>query len=209
MQTIIFDFDYTLADSSVGAIKCICYALKKLKNAPPDENEIRKTIGMSLNETYTFLTGELNKTKAKQFSKYFIEKADQIMSSNTILFPDTTSTILRLHKRNYRLGIVSTKFRYRIIEVLRRERLDSYFDAIIGGEDVKSHKPDPEGLFAIIDHFNIKPQDVLYVGDSIVDAKTAINAGVRFVALLTGVTSKEEFEEYNVEKIIPGLAHLC
>ena len=83
METIIFDFDYTLADSSIGAMKCICYALKKLDIEIMDENEIKKTIGMSLFDTYTYLTGDNNKSAAKLFSEYFVERADQIMTSNT------------------------------------------------------------------------------------------------------------------------------
>jgi len=209
MNTIIFDFDYTLADSSIGAINCIRYALTMLNHEIPNENKIRKTIGLSLNDTYTDLTGKIDKTLAQEFSKYFIEKADQIMASHTTLFPDTASTIRKLHERKYRLGIFSTKFRCRIIEILKRENLDSCFEIIIGGEDVKFHKPDPEGLFTIMSHLNATPQDILYVGDSIVDAKTARNAGVRFVASLTGVTSKEEFKEYDVERIIMGLTQLC
>lgn len=209
MQTIIFDFDYTLADSSTGAIKCICYALERLNIKILDDSIIKKTIGMSLIDTYIYLTGDNNETKAQQFSDFFIEKADQIMVSNTFLFPDTASTIRKLYKGKNRLGIVSTKFRYRILEILKREQLDSYFDIIIGGEDVKSHKPDPEGLYTIMNHFNIGPEDVLYVGDSIVDVKTAKNAGVQFIASLTGVTSKEEFEKHNVEKMIACLSDLC
>ena len=37
---------------------------------------------------------------------------------------------------------------------------------------------------------------MLYVGDSIVDAKTAENAKVKFAAVLTGTTSRADHESY-------------
>ncbi len=40
-------------------------------------------------------------------------------------------------------------------------------------------------------------EEVLYVGDSLVDAKTADNAKVKFAAVLTGTTTKDEFKGYN------------
>lgn len=39
--------------------------------------------------------------------------------------------------------------------------------------------------------------EVLYVGDSLVDAKTAKNADVKFAAVLTGTTARADFENYN------------
>jgi flavodoxin len=43
----------------------------------------------------------------------------------------------------------------------------------------------------------------------LVDSKTANNAGVKFIATLTGVTSKEEFEKHYVDKTITCLTDLC
>jgi len=61
-----------------------------------------------------------------------------------------------------------------------------YFDVIVGGEDVAAHKPDPEGLLKAISMVGCQKEEVLFVGDSTVDARTAKNAGVDFVAVLTG-----------------------
>ena len=106
------------------------------------------------------------------------------------------------------MGIVSTKFRYRIQEILKRENVIKYFDVIIGGEDVAKHKPDPEGLLKAWKRLNNKSLHTLYIGDSIVDAQTAQNAEVPFLAVLTGVTKREEFRECKVEGFIEDLAVL-
>ena len=81
-------------------------------------------------------------------------------------------------------------------------------DVIIGGDDVKNEKPDPEGLLTAIQKLNVSKNQALYVGDSIVDAKTAQSAGVDFVAVLTGTTEREEFMNYEYVSIEESVREL-
>ncbi len=106
------------------------------------------------------------------------------------------------------LAIVSTKFRYRIEQVLLRDGLDHAFEVIVGGEDVAAHKPDPSGLIVALGRLGRTPAEVLYVGDSAVDAETTKRAGVPFVAVLSGVTPREAFAPYRPHAIIEDLALL-
>ncbi len=52
-------------------------------------------------------------------------------------------------------------------------------DIIVGADDVKTEKPNPEGLLSVIEDLGAMKEEVLYVGDSLVDAKTAENAKVK------------------------------
>ena len=47
-RTVIFDFDYTLADSSVGIIDCIQTAQLGMELPRSSEDAIRRTIGLSV-----------------------------------------------------------------------------------------------------------------------------------------------------------------
>lgn len=71
-----------------------------------------------------------------------------------------------------RIGIISTKFRYRIKELLNQHFPDDFLDIIIGGEDVKTPKPSPEGLLLAIKQLHATKAETLYIGDSTVDAET-------------------------------------
>ena len=44
-----------------------------------------------------------------------------------------------------------------------------------------------------MERLGVKKNETLYIGDNIIDAKTAMAAGVDFAAVLTGSTSKDEF----------------
>jgi len=206
VQAVIFDFDYTLADSSRGVVECINFALDSLGLPAVSAEKACLTIGLSLSDTLVHLVGESAAAQSDEFVRLFIERADEVMADLTILFESVPQTIAVLKEQGLGLGIVSTKFRYRIESILRREGLLDVFDAIIGGEDVPNHKPNPEGLRLAMERLGRSPLDCVYVGDSVVDAETAERAGVPFVAVLSGATPREAFGACDVRQV---LEHVC
>ncbi len=197
LKAIIFDFDYTLGDSTNGIALSINYALEKLGYEAEDLTTIKKTIGLSLKDTYTVLTKMENIKEAEQFSQLFKEKADQVMVENTQLYKGVKEVLQNLKMNGYKIAIVTTKFHYRIEQILDKFRVTDLIDLIVGLEDVKEAKPNPEGLNYAISKLGVKKDEILYVGDSVVDAKTAQNAEVHFAAVLTGTTTREEFDGYS------------
>lgn len=206
-SVIIFDFDYTLADSSRGVLECVNHSLRRLGLSAVSSENIKKTIGMSLPNTLVALAGKGHEDKGDDFHRLFIERADKVMADMTTVFEDTPRVIRLLRGEGVSLGIVSTKFRYRIETILRRAGLLEHFDVIVGGEDVSRHKPDPEGILIAIERIGVN-QSTMYVGDSLTDAEAAMRAGVPFVAVLSGVTPREAFLKHPVYRIIENLVEL-
>jgi len=207
-QAILFDFDYTLADSSRGVVRCVNDALRDLGLPAALPEAIYRTIGMSLAETLVSLAGPDHAVQSLEFARRFKQHADQVMADLTVLYPTAGPAMRALRRQGVKLGIVSTKFRYRIEGILQRDNLRDLFDVIVGGEDVAAHKPDPEGLRRAMADLHCSPPQVLYVGDSAIDAETARRAGVSFVAVLTGVTGRSEFAGYSDLEIVDSLSQL-
>jgi phosphoglycolate phosphatase len=67
-------------------------------------------------------------------------------------------------------------------QVLSEHHLEGYFDLVVSSMDVDRPKPYPDPLIKILDHFEIKANCALYVGDSELDQLAAKAAGVPFVA---------------------------
>ena len=207
LESIVFDFDYTLADSSDAVIDCVNYGLGKLglPAAPPEA--IRRTIGLALPETLQALAGEDDLDRAGEFYDLFVERADEVMLDGTVLLESVPEVVRDLGRRA-KLGIVSSKYRSRIETILRRERLLDQFGAIVGGEDVPVLKPDPTGLRQALEMLGSPPERSLYVGDTVTDAETAQRAGVPFVAVLSGVTTRSELAIYPTVAIIEDITGL-
>ncbi|MEJ2293834.1 MAG: HAD-IA family hydrolase [Candidatus Lokiarchaeota archaeon] len=81
-------------------------------------------------------------------------------------------------KAGTKFAILSLNTRRTIEKSLELAGIADYFDLIIGREDVRSWKPEPEGLLKIKNHFNVDRQDLIFFGDLEKDIKTGKNAGI-------------------------------
>lgn len=207
IRSILFDFDYTLADTSRGVIECINFALREMGLPQVSDEKARETIGLSLRETFLYVSDTAYGERSAEFERLFVKRADMVMADLARMYEEAHESVSLLRDQ-FHLGIVSTKFRYRIETILKREGLLSAFEVIVGGEDVVNHKPHPEALLKAVDALNLPPDEVLYVGDSVADAEAAQRASIRFVAVLSGVTKKEEFKRYSPAGIIDTIGEL-
>ena len=130
------------------------------------------------------------------------------MADFTILFTETPGVIKGLYNKGIKLGIVSTKFRYRIEAILRRENLLNFFEVIVGGEDVSTLKPNPFGLLLAVKKLSITSSEAIYIGDSIIDAETANRAGISFISVLSGVTPRIAFSRSQVRFFLKNISEL-
>lgn len=130
------------------------------------------------------------------------------MSNLTVLYDSVPAMVETLRTSGLKLAIVSTKYRRRINQVLTREALLHGFDVVIGGEDVKQHKPHPQGLFEALERLETSPECVMYVGDSVVDAELAKRAGVPLVVVLSGTTPRAHFDLYEPVAVLEDVSDL-
>lgn len=204
----LFDFDYTLADSSKGIVTCFQQVLKSHGYIHVNDYDIKRTIGKTLEESFSLLTGVTNPNSLATFKKEYTQAADVHMTANTVFFQETKSVITALKKAEVRTGIISTKYRYRIMEMLKLHKMADLFDIIIGGEDVSAAKPSPEGLLHAMHQLGVTPKRTLYIGDSVVDAQTAHAAAVDFAGVTHGATTAEELAAWPHKKIMSSLEEL-
>lgn len=161
-----------------------------------------------MEESFSILTGITDPTQLEAFRQEYRLEADVHMNVNTRLFPDTLSTLKELKKRGARVGIISTKYRFRILSYLEEYLPKNFLDIVVGGEDVKAPKPSSEGVKFALEHLGSSTEETLYIGDSTVDAETAQNAGVDFAGVLNGMTTAEELRVYPHKIIMQNLGEL-
>lgn len=204
----LFDFDYTLADSSRGIVMCYRNVLERHHHTGITDETIKRTIGKTLQESFSIMTGITDADTLEMYRKEYVKEADTHMTANTFLFPETIEVLTRLKTNGAKLGIISTKYRYRIMELLGKKLPENFLDIIVGGEDVQHPKPAPEGVLFAIGHLGCRKEDVLYVGDSTIDAETAQAAQVDFAGVLHGATTYDELAAYPHVAIMKTLAEL-
>lgn len=206
--TYLFDFDYTLADSSRGIVTCFRLVLTRHGYTEVTDEAIKRTIGKTLEDSFSILTGVTDTARLAAFREEYRREADTHMTVNTVLFLETKSVLAALKDADVRIGIISTKYRYRIKELLDSHFPTHFMDIIVGGEDVKTPKPSPEGLLYAIRQLRVTKAETLYIGDSTIDAETAHAAGVDFAGVTHGVTTAEELSKYPHRRIMATLEEL-
>ena len=63
-------------------------------------------------------------------------------------------------------------------------------------------KPDPMGALAVAESLGVRPEEVLYLGDTATDMRCAVNAGMQPVGVLWGFRKRDELEESGAKWII-------
>ena len=202
----IFDFDYTLADATEPVVGSFLYALEKMNLQKSSRQDIINTIGIPIGESYTILTGDDSEEGIELFKKYQKEKSDEITVPNTVFIGDAKEVLQILKHRGKKIGIVSSRWGQRINDIFENLNSRELIDFIIGTEHVENYKPNPEGLFKMIDMIDAK--NPLYIGDSYIDAQAAQNAKIDFVGVTTGTTSREQLESYPHISVLDDLKEL-
>mgnify|MGYP000908025742 CR=1 FL=1 len=131
-KTYLFDFDYTLADSSRGIVTCFRNVLNRHQYTNVTDEAIKHTIGKTLEESFSILTGVTDWEQLTAFRQEYRQEADVHMNVNTRLFPDTLSTLKELKERLYELepaaatGQKENPFLDMISEEMLRSVQDAY-----------------------------------------------------------------------------------
>ena len=205
VQTIIFDFDYTLVDSARGTIDGVNFAFEEMGLPIASDDAVRRTIGLSLPDILMALAGNAYAKYVDEFTRLFFQRADETMVALAEFYPGVPQTVKALRGLGIQLAIVSQKTRRYIQPILEKENLSEVFEVIVGGGDA-AYKPDPEGLRLAIAQTGSVPANCLYVGDSVTDAETARRADIAFIAVLSGVTPRTAFESYNTYAVLEDVS---
>src|SRR5262245_24235031 len=132
---------------------------------------------------------------------------DNMRSANRALetqFPkeihdDTLVVLSVLALHGIVAGVVtSTNTEFAVADLQRLRVPDEAFLFVQGAEATPYHKPDGrvfDPALACLTGRGIRPSEVLYVGDALMDHEAAVHAGIRFVGVATGFVSIEQFQE--------------
>ncbi len=125
------------------------------------------------------------------------------------LFPGIPKLIEGLFKRDIKLAIVTNQKRDYAYEVLEKKALGQFFEGIIGYNEVEKVKPDPEGILKAIEAVKGEKKDrIVYVGDMLTDIQAGKAAGVKTMAVSSGLVSGEKLKAENPQYFVEDPAKL-
>lgn len=215
-RAVLFDFDYTLGDSTGPITMGYQQSLTFMGWPAPTVEQVRPTIGHTLQDGYTMLTGDADTQHRELFYHRFQEAVGELavtqgntaMITQTKFFPGAVQLLEALGRAGVPAAIVSTKLGATIRAILKHNGMEPLLSLVVGGEDVVRAKPDPQGLNFALERLGVSPWEALFCGDTVIDARTAQAAGADFCAVLNGATPAEAFARLPQVHIAPDLDEL-
>ena len=181
IHCVIYDCDGVLFDSIEANKKLYNDLCALVGRAPLSEEEVKYVHTHTVYETIHLIFGKDNglEKKALDSLKKEIDLRDYIVY---LKMEPYLLQMLNLLKTNGILRAINTNRTTSMKHIMERFGLWPFFDLVVTALDVKNPKPDPESIEKILQHFNLKKEETVFVGDSEVDQQTAKSSGVRFIA---------------------------
>ncbi len=200
-KLIIFDLDGTLIDTLSDIEHIFNYVL--IQNGYEErskifyknnigngfENLLRKCLPDNFKGDFNFLANSVR------------DRYESHLNTKTIVFDGITTVLEHLKKNKVKIAVISNK-----LHSLAVRSVETYFNSyeikVIGAEGGFPRKPSPDSTVHMLQHFNCHSSDTLFVGDSIVDIKTAQNANVSSVGVIWGNGDEEDFKKQKSDFIL-------
>lgn len=190
IKAVLFDLDGTLIDSNEAIFKTYQEVALQIGKPIPSSDNIRKLLGQPSEYNLNYLFGDHPKARE------VYDKVVKITHENLQPLPNTRKTLMSI---NMPKGIVTSKRSDNAKEILGD--LIEFFDVIVTPEQTTLQKPNPEPIYFACEKLNVSPSNVVYVGDTTRDYKTALNAGTRFIGLVHKGSTSTEFESMGLDTI--------
>lgn len=204
-KAVVFDLDGTLSDSLDSITISANKAIGAFGFAPYDRERYRYFVGDGADELlrrcllhdgdekleYFERVKEEYKKVFAQYCMYHVKPYDGIRE-----------LLQELRGRGVKLAVLSNKPHPRTLDVISALFGEDTFDCVVGQKPEMERKPSPAGVFAIAKELSVRPEEMLYVGDTSTDMKTGKGAGAFTVGVLWGFRDRKELEENRADAII-------
>jgi len=183
IRLVIFDLDGTLIDSKKDLALSVNAALRHMGQPSLDDETIYSYVGRGAPALIARALGDgFSQEEIQQGLQYFLRYYWDHKLDNTTLYPGVRKALKRLangHGNTKRVLAVLTNKPERVSRhILEELDLLGFFQCVYGGNSFESKKPDPVGVFSILQETSLTPQAAMIVGDSDVDIQTGRSAGV-------------------------------
>ena len=189
-DTIIFDLDGTLLNTSEDIGDSINYALNKLGLPQITMQKVTECIGGGVRQMLRCAAPEgTDENTIDKFLERYQTHYTQHMQIKSKPYPDVMKLLAILQSENYQMAIVSNKCHEDVV-VLVDDYFKNIFPFAFGESETIKRKPSPDGLLAALSALNASPEHTMYIGDSPSDIIAAKAAGMTSVAATWGLPTQ-------------------
>ncbi|AXH99877.1 pyrophosphatase PpaX [Sporosarcina sp. PTS2304] len=204
ITTLLFDFDGTLADTNELIISSFRHVLDEHFPGQFKRPDILPFIGPTLRDTFSSIAPDKTEQLIQQYREWNTANHDAVVTE----FEGVTDTLHELQTRGIKMAVVSTKKRDMVERGLTLLGITSYFETVIGLDDITNPKPDPEPLLLALERLGSTPQEALMIGDNFHDILGGQNAGVRTAAVAWALKGEDYLQTFKPDFMLHHMSDL-
>jgi pyrophosphatase PpaX len=185
---VLFDLDGTVIDSGAIILASMRHAAREVLGVEvPDEQLMAAVGGPGLEAQMQALSPD----RADELVTVY-RAHNEPLHDELVCCAGMDEVLVQLKDEGRRLGIVTAKRRQTVELAFARIPIEHLFETVVGGDETKKHKPDPEPLLLALERLGTGPGDAVYVGDAPFDVKAAKAAGLYSVGVSWGGIHRRE-----------------
>ena len=200
---IIFDVDGTLTYTNQLIFDSFNHITKKYLGKSFSDDEIISLFGPTEDVILKQICKEEYQNARKDYYAYYKNNHDI-----AYLYEGIKDLVIDIRNAGILLSIFTGKGRTSALITLDELGLTDYFDMIVSGDDVKNHKPSPEGIIMFLNKHNFNPKEVLMIGDAPSDIIASNECGVEIASVVWDSYAEEEVRKLNPKNLFHSVAEL-
>lgn len=211
IKAVIFDLDGTLVTFNLDIKACRTKVINYLteQGIPRSLFSMKETAFDMLKKAKKHLT-----TKGIENQKFvtiekmvfsIVESFELESAKTTIMFPEVTETLKALKNMKLKIAICTISGKKATNYILKRFKLEQFFDIVVPRESVLEVKPSPIHLEEVLNTLKIESKEAVLIGDSVKDVACASKLNVLSVGVTTGLSSVHELTHSGANYIVSSV----
>jgi HAD superfamily hydrolase (TIGR01509 family) len=201
-KAALLDFDMTLVDSLPAILEATNLFADDIGRPRVTREMILDSIGLPLEDTWVEFWGGYEPS----WPLLYRDRYKDFETRRFRLYDDTIATLEALKAAKVKTAVVTNRWMASL--AVANAGLAGYFDAVVGADDVSKTKPDPEPVLLALELVGAEPGEAVYVGDTVIDIRTAVGARVDGIGVTTGSVDRAALRAAGAAWVIDGLGEL-
>lgn len=211
LKAIVFDMDGTIT-----VLKLPLEAMRRdtkeyyiSKGFPPSQFETSDGISSSTGKARMYFLSngysEADWEKMESEMDTILSQHEGSAAVNASPIEGALDIIMKIRDAGLKTAILTNNGRPALNKIMEQIPLEEHFDLIHTRHESPRPKPHPDGLLKVSSELGVEGNQVVFVGDALIDGTAATRAGIEFWGVSTGETSSEKLYEAGASKVFASL----
>lgn len=205
MKACIFDLDGTLTNTLESMTYSVNLTLEEMGLSKITKDQCRLFVGNGarvLMEKSLKAAGDTDASRIEEGMEIYGRIFDQNCTYHVTPYEGIPEMLKALKDKGIQLAVLSNKPDRQTVKVVKAIFGEELFDYAQGQKEGIRRKPEPDGVWYLMEQMHVLKEECLYIGDSEVDAATGRNAGLKTIGVLWGFRDRKTLETAGADDLI-------